>query len=112
MNNTLMDYAGNTISVGSKSFATAAKLFDATTRRSVLMLYAWCRHCDDVIDDQALGFNVAAKEESPAEQRLERLKNQTRRAWEGGTMTEPAFAAFQLVIQGWCLPDNPAPYRG
>ena len=38
--------------VGSKSFATASKLFDAKTRRSVLMLYAWCRHCDDVIDDQ------------------------------------------------------------
>ena len=104
MNNTLMDYAGNTIAVGSKSFATAAKLFDATTRRSVLMLYAWCRHCDDVIDDQVLGFNVEARDDSLAEQRLERLKNQTRRAWEGATMTEPAFAAFQEVALGHNIP--------
>ena len=61
MNSTLMDHATDTITVGSKSFATAAKLFDPATRRSVLMLYAWCRYCDDVIDGQELGFNTAAR---------------------------------------------------
>ena len=46
----LMAHATQTIEVGSKSFAAAAKLFPPATRRAVLMLYAWCRHCDDVVD--------------------------------------------------------------
>lgn len=104
MNTTLMDHATDTIAVGSKSFATAARLFDPATRRSVLMLYAWCRYCDDVIDGQELGFNVAPVDSAQAELRLEMLKNQTLRAWEGGEMHEPAFAAFQEVALGHNIP--------
>ncbi len=104
MNTTLMDHATDTIAVGSKSFATAAKLFDPLTRRSVLMLYAWCRYCDDVIDGQELGFNVTSVDSAQAEQRLAMLKNQTLRAWEGGEMSEPAFAAFQEVALGHNIP--------
>mgnify|MGYP000179718870 CR=1 FL=1 len=59
MSEALMAHATQTIAAGSKSFATAARLFDAETRRGVLMLYAWCRHCDDVVDGQELGFNAA-----------------------------------------------------
>jgi len=104
MNTTLMDHATDTIALGSKSFATAAKLFDPLTRRSVLMLYAWCRHCDDVIDGQELGFNATPVDSAQAEQRLEMLKNQTLRAWEGGEVSEPAFAAFQEVALGHNIP--------
>ena len=104
MNTTLMDHATDTIAVGSKSFATAAKLFDPLTRRSVLMLYAWCRHCDDAIDGQELGFNATPVDSAQAEQRLEMLKNQTLRAWEGGEVSEPAFAAFQEVALGHNIP--------
>ncbi len=104
MNTTLMDHATDTIAVGSKSFATAAKLFDPATRRSVLMLYAWCRYCDDVIDGQELGFNVTPVDSTLPEQRLAMLKNQTLRAWEGAEMSEPAFAAFQEVALGHNIP--------
>ncbi|MEL2239686.1 phytoene/squalene synthase family protein [Leclercia adecarboxylata] len=104
MNTTLMDHATDTIAVGSKSFATAAKLFDPATRRSVLMLYAWCRYCDDVIDGQELGFNAAPVDSALAEERMAMLKNQTRRAWEGAEMSEPAFAAFQEVALGHNIP--------
>lgn len=104
MNTTLMDHATDTIAVGSKSFATAAKLFDPATRRSVLMLYAWCRYCDDVIDGQELGFNAAPVDSALAEERMEMLKNQTRRAWEGAEMSEPAFAAFQEVALDHNIP--------
>ncbi|WP_391487713.1 15-cis-phytoene synthase CrtB [Leclercia tamurae] len=104
MNTTLMDHATDTIAVGSKSFATAARLFDPVTRRSVLMLYAWCRYCDDVIDGQELGFNATPVDSAQAERRLEMLKNQTLRAWEGGEMHEPAFAAFQEVALGHNIP--------
>ncbi len=44
----LLAHAERSIAVGSKSFATASRLFDPHTRRSAVLLYAWCRHCDDV----------------------------------------------------------------
>lgn len=98
MNNaSLLDHAVETMEVGSKSFATASKLFDAKTRRSVLMLYAWCRHCDDVIDDQQLGFSSDSPSLQSPEQRLAQLEMKTRQAYAGSQMHEPAFAAFQEV---------------
>lgn len=97
MNEALMDHATRTIEVGSKSFAAAARLFDPATRRSVLMLYAWCRHCDDVVDGQELGFNTAGGAPHDAAAKLAVLEDQTRRAYAGEPMHDPAFAAFQEV---------------
>lgn len=51
----LEQQAQATIDRGSKSFAAAARLFDAETRRDVMLLYTWCRHCDDVTDGQEFG---------------------------------------------------------
>ncbi|KQQ88097.1 phytoene synthase [Massilia sp. Leaf139] len=97
MNPTLLEHATETIKVGSKSFAAAARLFDAPTRRSVLMLYAWCRHCDDVVDGQELGFGAAPTSGHDPQAELAQLVEQTRRAYAGETMRDPAFAAFQEV---------------
>ena len=97
MSQALMDHATRTIEVGSKSFAAAARLFDPATRRSVLMLYAWCRHCDDVVDGQELGFNVAQQAPHDPAAELAMLEAQTRRAYAGEPMQDPAFAAFQEV---------------
>jgi phytoene synthase len=95
MREALLDHATETIRVGSKSFAAAARLFDRDTRRSVLMLYAWCRHCDDVVDGQVLGH--AANTPADAAARVERLRDMTRRAYGGEPPSDPAFAAFQDV---------------
>jgi phytoene synthase len=91
----LLAHATQTIAVGSKSFAAAARLFDADVRRSVLMLYAWCRHCDDVVDGQELGFNTRQVDDAAGQLNL--LRESTRRAYAGETMNDPAFAAFQEV---------------
>ncbi|MBV8971331.1 MAG: squalene/phytoene synthase family protein, partial [Sphingomonadaceae bacterium] len=64
---------------GSNSFALASRLFDPVTRDRATLLYAWCRHADDVIDGQVDGFGRVAGEGTPAE-RLERLEAATRRA--------------------------------
>lgn len=93
----LMAHATHTMATGSKSFATAAKLFDASTRRSTLMLYAWCRHCDDVIDGQTLGTPGTQQAVDDAQACMAHLQLETRRAYSGATMAEPAFAAFQEV---------------
>lgn len=110
MSEALLDHATVIMAAGSKSFASASKLFDRPTRRSALMLYAWCRHCDDVIDDQTLGFNNApAESEQEAQQaRLAELETQTARAFKGEPMEEPAFAAFQEVALAHAIPPSQA----
>ncbi|WP_322528516.1 15-cis-phytoene synthase CrtB [Salinicola sp. LHM] len=109
MSEALLDHATRTMAVGSKSFATASKLFEPRTRRSALMLYAWCRHCDDVIDGQTLGFetNLGANTDTP-EQRLAQLKAATRQAYAGASMSDPAFAAFQEVALTHEIPQSQA----
>ncbi|WP_237680848.1 15-cis-phytoene synthase CrtB [[Erwinia] mediterraneensis] len=108
MSDAFADQLTRTMAVGSKSFATAAKLFDARTRRSTLMLYAWCRHCDDVIDGQTLGFADPVAAGDSAEARLLRLQTLTRRACAGESMSEPAFIAFQQVAQRHAIPQQQA----
>jgi phytoene synthase len=103
MSQALLDHATQTIAVGSKSFATAAKLFPPDIRRSVLMLYAWCRHCDDMVDGQELGFGAIALAPHDAVRQLARLDEQTRRAYAGDAMRDPAFAAFQEVALGHAI---------
>ncbi|GAA6016262.1 hypothetical protein JCM10207_000450 [Rhodosporidiobolus poonsookiae] len=39
------------LSVHSKSFSTASMVFDGRLRLDLLSLYAWCRVCDDLIDN-------------------------------------------------------------
>ncbi|MFI2810041.1 15-cis-phytoene synthase CrtB [Microbulbifer sp. JSM ZJ756] len=112
MRDKLGQHAAQTIAAGSRSFATAARLFDPATRRSVMMLYAWCRHCDDVIDDQQLGFRAQEAQESQetrgesSEKRLDELRHLTRRAYAGEPMQSPAFAAFQEVALGHGIPER------
>lgn len=92
------------IQKGSKSFAAAAALFDAETRADAEMLYAWCRHCDDVIDGQTLGHGMSPIEDAPA--RLATLYAQTRAALAGEPPSDPQFAAFQTVAQRRRIPER------
>lgn len=96
-NPALLAHATQTIQVGSKSFAAAARLFSNDVRRSVLMLYAWCRHCDDTVDGQELGFRSQGAAAGDAADQLALLHDMTRRAYAGEAMQDPAFAAFQEV---------------
>ena len=93
---------------GSKSFAQAAALFDRETRAGAYLLYAWCRHCDDVIDGQELGHG--REELTPEEQRrrLDGLYAQTRSALAGEPQPDPVFAAFQAVALRYAIPPEPA----
>ena len=93
------------IEKGSKSFALAAKLLPRDTRYDAMMLYAWCRHCDDVIDDQILGFaRETAGAETPAK-RLEQLREKTKAALEG-CADEPVFIALGRVAHKHGMPER------
>ncbi|MHA6495340.1 15-cis-phytoene synthase CrtB [Pseudomonas borbori] len=106
MNEALYQHASQTIAVGSKSFAAASRLFDPQTRRSALMLYAWCRHCDDVVDGQEMGFAAQPLTPHDGEQALAELYRLTQRAYAGEPMTVPAFAAFQEVAVRHRIPQR------
>jgi 15-cis-phytoene synthase len=102
----LLDQAWQSIARGSSSFASAARLFDTRTRESVVLLYAWCRHCDDVIDGQQHGF---AQTHWPSEldgSRVDRLFDATRRAIRGDTSGGWAFAALAEVLARHRIPER------
>jgi phytoene synthase len=95
----LLEHATQSIAVGSKSFAAASRLFDPLTRRSAVMLYAWCRHCDDVIDGQEAGHSASVVSQREVTSRLERLIAQTHAVYAGAPTDSPAFEAFREVVQ-------------
>ncbi len=93
------------IQKGSKSFAMAAKLLPRDVRYDAMMLYAWCRHCDDVIDDQILGFAKATASDQTPMERLEELRHKTKRALDGYA-DEPVFIALGRVIRKHGIPER------
>lgn len=95
----LAAYSEATIKQGSKSFAKAAMLFDPETRQSVMMLYAWCRYCDDVIDGQILGHGQQILSQEEKLHRLQLLQAETARICCGQSSDIPAFAALERVVR-------------
>jgi phytoene synthase len=92
------------IAQGSKSFAAAARLFDRQTRDDAVMLYAWCRHCDDVIDGQTLGHAQDAAFRDGQQERLNLLRTQTAAALAGERTDDPIFEALRRVVHQHQIP--------
>ncbi len=92
------------IAAGSKSFSLAVKLFAPDIRDSARHFYAWCRHCDDIIDGQVAGLGRHATCATPAE-RLAILEAETLAALAGRPSDDPAFAALARIAQKHALPD-------
>jgi phytoene synthase len=108
MTDAVLAAAQEAIARGSKSFALASRLFDGTTRDRATLLYAWCRHCDDVIDGQYLGEGAHEWDRwgsTPAE-RLQRLQAFTTMALNGQPTGEPAFEALARVAAETGLPER------
>lgn len=91
----LVAHARETIARGSKSFAAASRLFDRQTRERVWLLYAWCRACDDLADDQELGGRLG--EAAGDAGRLATIRDLTARAQAGEATGHPSFDALGVV---------------
>jgi phytoene synthase len=102
----LAAYGRRSITQGSKSFALASLLFGETMQADAHMLYAWCRHCDDVIDGQSYGEDAPDAQVTALERqvRLERLRSLTLKSLRGEQTGEPAFDAFADVARQHQLP--------
>ncbi|TFY98810.1 phytoene/squalene synthase family protein [Ramlibacter rhizophilus] len=84
-----LEHARASIAQGSQSFAAAARLFDARTRESAVMLYAWCRHCDDLIDGQVLG-HATNEERSVHPEPFDKAQDRPVEACRQGPATDPS----------------------
>jgi phytoene synthase len=102
----LVEQSLRAIEQGSKSFALAARLFAPRIREGAILLYAWCRHCDDVTDEQVLGFKTGRSASEGPGERLATLERETRRALAGEPVREPAFAALQEVVRRHRIPER------
>ncbi len=99
----VLDNARTAIARGSKSFALASRLFDAPTRDRAMLLYAWCRHTDDVIDGQVLGEGRNDDRRPPAE-RLAEVHWETERALAGNPTPGTPYEALAMVVQQTGMP--------
>jgi len=93
----LVAHAHETIRRGSKSFAAASRLFDRETREKVWLLYAWCRRCDDLADDQDHGGELG--DQANAQDRLAIIRTLTAKAFAGEDTGDHAFDAFGIVAR-------------
>ncbi len=99
----VLGHARAAIARGSKSFAMASQLFDPVTRDRAMLLYAWCRHTDDVIDGQVLGQGRNDDMRPPAE-RLAEVERMTEMALAGEPTGVPAYEALARVVRETGMP--------
>ncbi len=106
MSDRVVRHGRQSIQAGSKSFFAAARIFDQPTRESAYLLYAWCRHCDDQIDQQELGHGRSPAAPGSGRERLEQLELQTRRALAGEPIEDPAFRGLGRVVERHAIPHH------
>ncbi len=99
----VIGHARSAIARGSKSFALASQLFDPVTRDRAMLLYAWCRHTDDVIDGQVLGQGRNDDQRPPAA-RLAEVERLTEMALADQPTGEPAYDALARVVRETGMP--------
>ncbi|CAN5330324.1 phytoene/squalene synthase family protein [soil metagenome] len=94
--------ARESIARGSKSFASASRMFDRPTREKAWLLYAWCRACDDIADGQDHGRDLT-RVTDPA-RRLAEITAKTDAALAGEIVGDPAFDALRIVAAETRMP--------
>ncbi|NQX95596.1 MAG: phytoene/squalene synthase family protein [Erythrobacter sp.] len=93
----LVVHAHQAIKIGSQSFSAASQLFDNETRERAWLLYAWCRRCDDIADNQVMGGELG--DQSDLEARLALIRKLTAKAFAGEPTGDASFDAFGVVAK-------------
>ncbi|MDT8439722.1 MAG: phytoene/squalene synthase family protein [Wenzhouxiangellaceae bacterium] len=93
--------AAEILAQGSKSFAAATRLFGPALRRDVTLLYAWCRHCDDVTDGQSLGHG---RLDTASHEALAALSRDSRAAARGAPRDALPYRALAEVCSRHAIP--------
>lgn len=104
MSDRVIEKSHQSIKAGSKSFAAASRLFDRAIRDDCALLYAFCRHCDDVIDGQEMGYASGELIVGEQEVRLAALHRKTEDALLKGQANEDTFRALGMVAARHAIP--------
>ncbi len=99
----LLRQSQESIARGSKSFSAAARLFPSQVRADAIMLYAWCRYADDLIDGQTAGHDQRPDFRQGQRERLQDLRHRTEAALNGENCGG-AFEALHVVVRKHRLP--------
>lgn len=94
----LKDFARETIDEGSKSFALASKVLSPDAREHAIMLYAYCRYADDIVDGQTLGHGQDADYRRGQSERVKELRRETHAALAG----KPTDNAYLRSLKSVC----------
>ncbi len=93
---------------GSQSFAAASLIFPTQTRADMHRFYAWCRYCDDQIDQQILGHEES--ETMPFRwgqtMQISQLKESTAKALEGHKSQHLVFDGLSEINFGEITPKH------
>ena len=103
----VLSHSFEMIKVGSKSFSGASKLLDKHTRESAILLYSWCRYCDDQIDNQLLGFNLSFEEVKESNDKiLQKIEKKTQQAINNESLEQFEFKALRRVLEEHQIPEQ------
>ncbi len=80
----------------SRSFSLAARLLPANVREDVETLYAWCRWCDDAVDQ--------APSVEAARNRLQLLREDVERIYQGEPPSHPASKWLASLVHRYQIP--------
>ena len=100
--NRLVEAAGKSIALGSKSFRFASQIFDLETRERSWLLYAWCRACDDITDGQTLGHDAQVPDNP--DERIAFIRARTDEALAGKPTGLVPFDALMTVAAETGIP--------
>ncbi len=102
----IVEHARGVIERGSLSFALAARALDPVTRASGFQLYAWCRHCDDLIDGQTFGHEMRVPKTADQRRLLAELKATTEQALRGEPVSGLVFQGIARVVRQHGIPPH------
>jgi phytoene synthase len=97
----LIGLSRNSIAVGSLSFSLASRLLPSRLRDAVVMLYFWCRHCDDLADK--LNLNAGPDTRNAL---IDRMIRKTRDPSESQDTDDLPFHAMKFVCAEYEIPDE------
>lgn len=104
----IVEHCRGVLERGSRSFARAAALFPRDSREAGYQLYAWCRHCDDLIDGQSMGhpvpMSVRVAERATDADRLATLRTETERAIRGEQCDQLVFQGLGRIVRRFGIP--------
>ena len=100
----LSTFARETIDEGSKSFALASRVLSPDARDHAVMLYAYCRYADDLVDGQTMGHGQDAGYREGQAARVATLREQTHAALLGEATDNAYYLALKAVCDRTGLP--------